>query len=72
MTPPIGLGMIVECGPVVQKPTIVDKEHVARPQTEFHLNLRVANDTVQDVQRVLLSGRERLSRFLMASFDPET
>src|SRR5262249_17973459 len=72
MTPPIGFGMIVERGPVGQKPTIVDKEHVTRPQSEFHLKLWIAHRTVEDFQGLLLPRRQRLSGFLVASLDPVT
>src|SRR5579872_2814115 len=64
------VGVVLEGGAVVKHPAVVDEEQLPRLETEFHLQFRLAQRAIEDVQRSLLGGRQGEVGPLVTGFDP--
>src|SRR5262245_40281501 len=56
MPPSLRFGIVLESGPVVQDPAIVNEEHVPRLEAKLHAQRLITQDRVEDIERAALGG----------------
>ena len=70
MPTPVGLGMILEGRAIVQGPSVVAEEHIARTEHELRAQVGTVHRPVEGIERPDLIVRQGLARLLMTDLDP--
>src|SRR5262249_3542365 len=72
MPPAVNLRGVIERGPVVQDPAVVDEVHVPRLQVELRPQVRPVEELVEHAKGRLLARAQRLASLLVPDLDPVT